>query len=62
MKARYERVWVEEFGGGHWEYYKVRPVLDTVRQVLQAVLYGPGYQAPEGTRSTTGVWIDYPGA
>lgn len=61
QKRYYERVWVPEFGGGHWVYYPVRPALNTVRQVLKAVVYGCGYQGPQGTRSTTGTWTNYPG-
>lgn len=52
-------VWVEEFGGGEWVRYPVAPT--TPRAALQAVLYGPAYQGPQGTRSTTGVWVSYPG-
>ena len=61
-------VWVEEFGGGDWVEYPLRPVvivpapkLSAPREVLQSVLYGPGYQGPVPTRSTTGVWTRYPG-
>lgn len=58
-----EQVWVEEFGGGEWVKYPVppKPVLPGASKVLASVLYGPGYQGPAGTRSTTGIWTDYPG-
>lgn len=52
--------WIEEFGGGEWQRLPQKPP-DTVRSVLQSVLYGPTYQGPQGTRSTTGTWINYPG-
>ena len=52
--------WVEEFGGGQWVRYPVRPI-ETVRSVYQSVVYGPGYQGPPPTRSTTGMWTAYPG-
>ena len=56
-------VWVEEFGGGKWVQYPVAPVPQTPRDVLRSVLYGPGYQGPPPTRSTTGVWtVHYPTA
>lgn len=50
--------WVEEFGGGAWV---PTAVLSTPRSVMHSILYGPGYQGPQGTRSTTGAWTEYPG-
>ena len=54
--------WIEEFGGGEWVQFPVppqKPVLPSASEVLQRVLYGPGYQGPTPTRSTTGVWVNY---
>ena len=56
-------VWVEEFGGGEWQRLPQKPTekLDGARAVLNSMLYGPGYQGPPPSRSTTGVWTHYPG-
>ena len=53
-------VWVEEFGGGAWVQYPVRP-LETVRSVMKAVLYGPAYQGPTSTRQSVGLWSQFRG-
>lgn len=56
--------WIVEFGGGAWVQYPLppqKPVLESAGTALRRALYGPGYQGPQGTRSTTGTWTHYPG-
>ena len=59
-----ELVWVEEFGGGGFVQYPVpppRPVPETVRAVLQSVLYGRTYQGQPSTRHGRGIWVSFRG-